>query len=57
MTYAKDKVTTKNLIKENYELKQVLERKTLFIEENGLTLEYLKWASKEKRDKKCAKHV
>lgn len=50
MTYAKDKVTTKNLIKENYELKQVLERKTIFIEEHGLTKEYLKWAEKMKKE-------
>lgn len=40
------------LLKKYKELSEVVDRKTRFIEENGLTIEYLKWVEREKREKK-----
>ncbi len=44
-------MTEKELLKKYQELYELQEKKTIFIEEQGLTLEYLRWASKYEKQK------
>lgn len=45
-------MTEKELLQKYKELYELQEKKTIFIEEMGLTLEYLRWADKYGKQKK-----